>query len=658
MCGIAGIWARHRPKKEDLNIYLGRMSQLIKHRGPDNSGAWIDPAIGLGIAHQRLSILDLSEAGNQPMVSNKGRYVISFNGEIYNHKDIRCLIKNKISYYPWRGSSDTETLLAAIETFGLSETLNKCKGMFAFALWDKENRTLSLVRDRFGEKPLYFGELICNQNDSLGSQSFLFSSEISAFKSFSPLKPEINIEALDGFFAFGYIPNNMSIYKGINQIPPGHILTIQSSSIGCAPFEIPKTREWWGLINERKKFVKKETDSLSLINNIESKLRKSIEQRSIADVDLAVFLSGGIDSSLVTTLLSQSSRKKVNSFTISFPDDKNNFNEGPIASEIAKILNTNHTDVAMTKKDVQEIIPNLSSIYSEPFADSSQVPTHLISLAASKSGIKVALTGDGGDELFAGYNRHLTIPFIIKYTRFIPLKFRNKLSSVLLKMPFSYDSLSRNKIQKLSDALLSKSDIASVYESLVTKNQSLLISDLFNTKNNRFNKSFMISSLFNKLSNFEDLEKILIADAVFYLPWDILTKVDRASMAVSLETRAPFLDHELAQFAFSLNSKFKIRKHNFKKITKWPLRQILKKYVPEVLVNNPKSGFAMPIGNWLRGPLKDWASYMMNEGILNDQSFLDTKKVKILWEDHLNFKRDNTEILWRILMWQCWIQNY
>ena len=312
----------------------------------------------------------------------------------------------------------------------------------------------------------------------------------------------------------------------------------------------------------------------------------------------------------------------------------------------------------MTKKDVQEIIPNLASIYSEPFADSSQVPTHLISLAASKSGIKVALTGDGGDELFAGYNRHLTIPLIIKYAGFIPLKLRNKLSSILLNMPFSYDSLSRNKIQKLSDALLSKSDIASVYESLVTTNQSLLISELLNTKSNRFNKSFMLRSLFNELSNFEDLEKILIADTVLYLPWDILTKVDRASMAVSLETRAPFLDHELAQFAFSINSKFKIRNHNFKKITKWPLRQILKKYIPEVLVNNPKSGFAMPIGNWLRGPLKDWASYMMNEAILINQSFLDTKKVKILWEDHLNFKRDNTEILWRILIWQCWIQNY
>ena len=302
MCGIAGIWSRYRPKKEDLNIYLDKMSGLIKHRGPDNSGTWIDPSIGLGIAHQRLSILDLSETGNQPMVSDKGRYVISFNGEIYNHKDIRCLIKNHMSYYPWRGSSDTETLLAAIETFGLSETLNKCKGMFAFALWDKEDRTLSLVRDRFGEKPLYFGELISNQNDSLGSQSFLFSSEISAFKSFSSrLKPEINIEALDGFFSFGYIPNNLSIYKGINQIPPGHILKIQSSYIGCAPFEIPETRQWWGLINERKKFIKKETDSLSLINNLEGKLRRSIEQQSIADVDLAVFLSGGIDSSLVTT---------------------------------------------------------------------------------------------------------------------------------------------------------------------------------------------------------------------------------------------------------------------------------------------------------------------------------------------------------------------
>ena len=369
-----------------------------------------------------------------------------------------------------------------------------------------------------------------------------FASEISAIKQVLDSTLEINTKALEGFLDFGYIPSNMSIFKGINQLPPGFLLGIKSSKNGFCPSSILKPRKWWNFAKpDQPNMYKDKNNENNLLQNLENKLIKSVVQQSVADVKLASFLSGGIDSSLITTLLSNNLSRKVNSFTITFPDDSDNFNEGPIASQTAKILNTNHTEVPITETDVQELIPNLSSIYSETIADSSQVPTHLICREASKSGIKVALTGDGGDELFGGYNRHLMIPLILKYTSYMPYEIREKISKGILLLPFSHNSLSRNKVQKFSNALISKGTIVDLYESLVTKNESLLSQEILDLPNNRFFKSEYIRSLFNNLSDFDNLEKILLADINSYLPGIFLQRLIELLWLLGLRLELLFL---------------------------------------------------------------------------------------------------------------------
>ena len=641
MCGFAGF-VDHRGIDEQYGSQIGRaMANEIIHRGPDSEGVWVEPKNGVVFAHRRLAILDLSYEGHQPMTSSNGRYVIIYNGEIYNHLELRKQMQDEFSPLNWRGSSDTETLLELIQHYGLLETLKKINGMFAFAIWDKETKSLSLARDRMGEKPIYYGYF----NDIV-----FFGSQPKSFRAHPKFNPEINIDALNSYLKFNYIPAPQSIYKNIEKLEPGHFVVLSKNQ--------QKIR-YWSLdgnpVNYRQNELK---DEKKCLNDLEEKLLKAVSSQMIADVPVGAFLSGGIDSTLITSLMCDVSDEAVQTFTIGF-DDKD-FNEAQHAKEISKFLGTKHEEVYVTSKEALNVIPELPKIYDEPFADSSQIPTLLVASVAKKH-VTVCLSGDGGDELFGGYNRYKAGIKLWRILSVSPLSIRVKIQKLMCKIPPMYlDSFlpwiiglfeSTKPITGITDKFLKISHLLDahseedLYRRFVTNPyRSTLISSIHSQEITGTYNCFEASS------NESFLRKMMSNDCLSYLPDDILTKVDRASMSVSLETRAPFLDKDVVEFSTALPQNFLIRQN----VGKYCLLQLLKKRVPLELIDRPKMGFGVPLASWLRGPLKSWASELLEPGRLERSGFLNSKEVNKMWSEHLSGKRNWQYNIWNILMFEAW----
>ena len=586
MCGIAGLCCLAPNAPEDLALLAGRMGAAIAHRGPDAAGTWQHPALGVALAHQRLAILDLSPAGHQPMASASGRYVIAFNGEIYNHQQLRRNLDAAGMAPTWRGHGDTETLLAAIEAWGLESALQRCAGMWALALVDQQERVLHLARDRFGEKPLYWGV-----SGSGRSQALLFGSELAALRAYPRFNNAIDRAALAELLRFGQVPAPLSIYAGIAKLPAGHWVSIP---LPLAPgASLPRSQPWWQLssVIEAGGTAAFQSDAEAL-DALEQSLNLAVAEQAIADVPLGAFLSGGIDSSLIAVLLQRSSNKPLRTFTIGF--EEAGFNEAPFARAVAEYLGTSHSETLLTSADARALIPQLPQLYSEPFADSSQLPTYLVCRAARQAGLTVALSGDGGDELFGGYNRYFWGPRIWNRLAWLPGLLRRGMGRAITALPPSaWDALGQqlpvrqigHKAHKLAARLRHVSSSDDLYRSLVSEWRdpaALLQGDLPNLP------STAIDQPLPECLSSDPIARMMAWDSLSYLPDDILVKVDRAAMAVGLETRAPFLDHRVAQVAWRLPMAMKIRGNT----SKWALRQILYQHVPRELIERPMAGRA------------------------------------------------------------------
>ena len=646
MCGITGFF-HLKTDVIDFESHLHNMTGTLSHRGPDSSGIWSDYSHGIGLGHSRLAILDLSEQGSQPMSSSSGRYVISFNGEIYNHDSLRLELE-LLGPFKWRGHSDTETLLAGFELFGINETLKKCVGMFAFAVWDKVDCSLTLARDRIGEKPLYYG---WQHNNSV----LLFGSELKSLKANPFFNSKISRDSLALFMRHNNIPYPYTIYNNIFKLPPGHTISINRKG------EELLTKYWSvdKIPNKLNKSINF-TDSSKIISGLDSVLRKSVKRQMISDVPLGAFLSGGVDSSTITALMQEQSITPIKTYTIGFDDDT--YNEAIYAKKVAQHLGTDHTEMYLTPNEIMSVIPDLPLIYDEPFADSSQVPTYLVSKLA-KSQVKVALSGDGGDEIFAGYNRyHFTASMWGKLSK-IPYPIRNTMSWLALKIsPTSwnriadYVSVSKiwadmgTKIYKGSQVMSSKS-IEEGYIKLVSH-----WNDPAKVVKNSTEPQTLLTGNRPKLEGLSDIETMMMLDMLTYLPDDILTKVDRVAMAVSLEVRSPFLDHEVIDYAWNIPMDYKLKFENGKYKTKWALRQVLYKYVPNSLIDRPKVGFGLPIGEWLKGPLRDWSEDLLSEKRIIEDGYFFYEPIRRKWIEHLEGKSSWEHSLWNVLMFNAWLE--
>ena len=621
---------------------LSEMINAIKHRGPDDSGVWFDKNAGIGLGHARLSILDLTSAGHQPMLSVSKNFVMIFNGEIYNHHKLRKdldIIRNR----NWSGHSDTETLLASIEQWGIEQALKKTVGMFAIALWDKQEGVLYLACDRMGEKPIYYGQV---------NNQFVFASELKSIKKFPNFNNPIDRNSLALFLRFNSIPAPNSIYKDIFKLEPGHILKFDIKNRNH------HTYKYWSIndVYEEGKKNEFEGSPKDAVNQLETILSKAVSSQMQSDVPLGAFLSGGVDSSTIVALMQSQSNHKVNTFSIGF--DSEEFDEAKHARLVAKHLGTNHFDMYVTEQDALNVIPHLSKIYDEPFADSSQIPTFLVSKFA-KQKVTVALSGDAGDELFGGYNRYLFSNKFFNRVNNAPISLRKLISIIIFAMPEQkWNSILNlmlpnrytdfgHKLHKVASTISSKS---------IRDLHFRLVSQIHNPSDWLLNFSEYPTFLNDEVERFiglDDTEKMMAYDLITYLPTDILTKVDRAAMAVSLETRIPFLDPSVIKFSASLPIEFKIREG----VTKWVVREVLYKHVPKELIERPKMGFGVPLSEWLRGPLRDWAESLLEEKRLYEEGFFNVEFVRKKWSEHLSGKYNWHYQLWNILMFQSWLED-
>lgn len=650
MCGINGFYSK---SSSTFNNVILKMNSAISHRGPDTNGTWLDKNSGIVFGHQRLSIIDLSIAGNQPMQSNSGRFILTYNGEVYNHLEIRKELKKNDYNIKWRGNSDTETLLEAINYWGIKIALQKIHGMFAFGLWDKKTHSLILARDRAGEKPLYYGWQGEGKN-----KVFLFGSELKALKIHPEFKGEINRDSIALQLRHNCIPAPYSIYKDIHKLMPGNYLEFKESDL--KKNLLPISKSYWSY-SETAKYQNNNQLSLSEVDikkDLEKHLKLSVKKQMISDVPLGAFLSGGIDSSTIVALMQSQSSNPVKTFTIGFSE--NDYDESKYAKKIAKHLGTDHTELYVSSKKAMEVIPKIPSIYDEPFSDSSQIPTFLVSQLA-KDHVKVALSGDGGDELFCGYNRYLMSKKFSNMFRFIPLSLRKILaSSIQLISSQNWNKIS-NYLPGLNDHVNFGDKIhkgASVLESETIYNYYLMLCSHWKNPNkvvmNCKEPITLLTNFNQELKDFNIQQQMMILDFMTYLPDDILTKVDRAAMACSLETRVPFLDHKLIEYVWKIPHSLKFRNGK----GKWILRKILEQYVPKNLTERPKMGFGIPIGIWLQGPLKDWAENLLNEKRLKQEGFFNPKVIRDKWMEHLSGQKNWQYDLWDILMFQAWIDEY
>ena len=641
MCGIAGFWDAGGVRIEIATSVARKMAAQIAHRGPDEAGVWVDGPAGIAFAHRRLAILDLSPAGHQPMVSACGRYVLVFNGEIYNHLELRAALDE----VHWRGHSDTETLLSAIVVWGVEATLKRCVGMFSFAMWDRATRALTLARDRLGEKPLYYG---------WQGETFLFGSELKALRAHPGFRGDIDRDSLALFLRHNYIPAPYSIYVGIHKLSPGTYLTLKSGerkTVAVAYWSVREVAE----SGQRDPFRGGEIEARE---ELERLLRQSVAGQMIADVPLGAFLSGGLDSSTVVALMQAQSSRPVETFTIGFHEE--GYNEAEHARAVAAHLGTEHKELYVTPEQAMAVIPKLPVLYDEPFADSSQIPTFLVSELARQH-VKVSLSGDGGDELFCGYSRYFFGARIWHYIGWVPYPMRAALSGVLTTLsPSAWDNVFRqlaafipafrrnanqgDKLHKLAEILAAET-AEEMYRGLLSD---------WNRPEDVVNGGAELPTVLTDDAHRAILTKfasrMMYLDQISYLPDEILVKVDRAAMGVSLETRVPFLDHRVVEFAWRLPLPMKVRDGQ----GKWLLRQVLYRHVPQVLIDRPKMGFGVPIDAWLRGPLKDWAEIFLDEARLKREGFFNPAPIRSMWAEHVSGRRKWSNQLWDVLMFQAW----
>ena len=649
MCGIAGFLTA--AGTDSAEAILSRMADAIRHRGPDDSGVWTDKPAGVGLAHRRLSIIDLSPAGHQPMVSPSGRYVVVFNGEIYNHLDLRAELEvvgaGATAVGGWRGHSDTETLLAGFDTWGIIATIERAIGMFAIAVWDRESQTLTLVRDRIGEKPLYYG-----WQGQGGKACFLFGSELKALRAHPDFCSQVNRDALCLLMRHNYIPAPYSIYRNIFKLPPGYSLTVSLRA------REPKLEAYWSLARVVEAGVARsfEGNVKQAVDELEGLLKDAVRQQMMADVPLGAFLSGGIDSSTVVALMQAQSDRAVKTFTIGFNED--GYNEAVHAKAVAKHLGTDHTELYVSPEQAMAVIPKLPFLYDEPFSDSSQIPTYLVSELA-KQHVTVSLSGDAGDELFCGYNRYVMSNAWWNKMQPIPLVLRQVASKVLT-------SASPGRWNQLAQWLPAASRYANFGDKL-HKGAAILgsrtLEELYFGSISHWpcptdivlqgeEPPTTLTGHRPDLRGLDGVQQMMALDGLTYLPDDILAKVDRAAMGVSLESRVPLLDHRVVEFAWSLPQSLKLRNGQ----SKWILREVLYRYVPKELIERPKMGFGVPIDSWLRGALRGWAESLLDEARLRQEGFFDPAPIRQKWTEHLSGKRNWQYHLWDVLMFQAWLE--
>jgi len=648
MCGFSGFYARTGVSEE----VCANMTGKIISRGPDDSGIWVDHETGVILGHRRLSIQDTSDLGRQPMLSPSERYVVSYNGEIYNFKELKSDLESL--GFIFKSESDTEVLLASIEAWGLQQSLNRFSGMFAFALWDKNEKMLTLARDRMGEKPIYYG---------WSNNVFVFGSELKALKAHPDWCGEIDRGALSLYMRHSYIPSPFSIYKGIYKLIPGAFIqfSVTDKSLFSPDKNLPESIQYWSARDVVERCVKEMSSASDseATEELDKLLRKVVKERMISDVPLGAFLSGGVDSSVVASIMQQESEKPIKTFSIGFYED--GYNEAHHAKKIANHLGTDHTEMYVSFQQAIQVIPKLSKMYDEPFADSSQIPTYLVSKMAKKH-VTVALSGDGGDEVFSGYNRYFLVESIWRKISVVPYWLVIVLQKILITIPPrvwdafgcifgllvpSVRERTGDKLHKFASVLTAKTP-ENMYHRLVSH-----WNDPSSVVLNSIEPVSTLTNLENQIKLDGISQRMQFLDSISYLPDDILTKVDRASMYVSLEARVPLLSRRIFEFAWKLPENQKIKNGQ----SKWLLRQVLYKYVPSALIDRPKMGFGVPIDSWLRGPLRAWAEELLSEKRLEEDGFFDVIEIRKKWGEHLSGRRNWQHLLWNVLIFQMWLDE-
>ncbi|HEX5513022.1 MAG TPA: asparagine synthase (glutamine-hydrolyzing) [Gammaproteobacteria bacterium] len=623
MCGITGILA----SRGAAPGVVERMTRTLSHRGPDSSDVWYDREAGIGLGHRRLAILDLSAEGQQPMCSADHRYVIAYNGEVYNFPQLRVELEQAGTVF--RGHSDTEVVLEAVAAWGLAATLERLVGMFAFALWDRHQQQLHLVRDRLGIKPLYYGRL---------HGSWLFGSELKAICAGIGEQPEVNRDALALLLRYGYVPGETTIYRGIYKVEPGHWISLSTKQI-----EKPQPTRYWSVAAAAEAGRENPLSGRpgDAVEQLHALLREAVGMRMVADVPIGAFLSGGIDSSTVVALMQEQSLQPVKTFSIGFQEA--GYDEAVHARAVAQRLGTDHHELYVTSAEAMSVVPRLPTIYDEPFADPSAIPTILLSELA-RTNVAVSLSGDGGDELFFGYRRYFDAQRLWSRVRCLPYAVRRPLARVLA----SESEIGSARRRGLLAGMLGSREAHDLYH--------------WRISHWRFPGSILVGAETAQLrpwrvgsgGDFVDpAELMMLHDQCRYLPDDILTKVDRATMSVALEARVPLLDHRVVEFAWRLPTAWKVLDGK----GKWPLRQVLYRYFPEPLFDRPKQGFSVPLRQWLRGPLRDWAEALLDPRRLREEGFFRSERVQAHWHEHLTGRHDHAQRLWNVLMFQAWLEQ-
>lgn len=653
MCGFAGFYTSRPFLADEGERILSAMGTVVARRGPDGGGLFYKE--GLGLVHRRLAIVDLSLTGAQPMSTSDGHASLVFNGEIYNHKALRLRIEKEWGPMSWHGTSDTETLLVAIQCLGIERALQACVGMFALAYVDRREGRLFLCRDRFGEKPLYF---------ATPTGAVVFGSDLNAVLQFPESRRKVNRAATEQYFRFGFVPGRASMVEGVSKVLPGELLIFDLRDLSVAPM----TLTYWSAAKTAQDakatpFRGSQDDAQS---RFEELLKDAVRLQMDADVEVGAFLSGGLDSTLLACLMQEASGRPIKTFTIGFSDA--GYNEAPQAASIARHLGTDHTEHIVSDHDIQDLIAQVPHCYDEPMSDASQIPTVLLSRLARRT-VKVCISGDGGDEALGGYNRHLQARRMANLLTRFPKAGRSLLSAILKSVParaLNGMEMTMHQqgikvvphwVEKLDKvrAAMEAEDLPQIYAQLLTKlpDSPLISAASANRAKRPSTYSGLLSLLPDLDASLTPAEQMMVWDATTYLPADVLVKVDRASMAFGLETRAPFLDHRIYELLFALPEQFKIQRG----LGKMPSRRFITRYVPPELVQKPKRGFAAPVGQWLAGPARDWAESLLSTSALSSSHLLDAPMIQTMWQQHLSREKDWQHQLWSVLVFQSWHQK-